>query len=602
MARNKPGFLEPHRQTVVGWLTEGLSYSEIRQRFLDDHGIKCSQGALSEFITENGLAEEAARGQVEQAAAEPAAVTAAPSAVQAEPQPPLVQSGVSPTAILASKPEPWIEPPLPFALLGSGPWWTPDLPMLEFGEGGDVWTLRDACEGTFILGATGSGKTSGSGAAIARSFLERGFGGLVLTVKDEERRLWQEYAQRCGRSDHLCIVEPNGHFRLNFLDYAARRPGKGAGMVDNLVSLLYAIVEVQTRGQGDAGLQNFWENTGKQMLRNVLRVLEHSRPRLMLDDIVRFIIDAPMSAAEVESQAWKATRTFGPWLQLAIARTRGTPHEHVIQEACQYWLEQFPGLADKTRSCITIGFTATTDGFIEPVIHELFCTDTTLIPEAALEGAIIVIDLPLKHYETVGLFAQMAWKHLFQKAIERRGDPDLDDDPSRRPVFLWADEAQFFYAAYDGLFQSTARSSRCATVYLTQNLSNFYGTLAGSQARPRVDGFLGNLNTKIFHSNNDPTTNHWAAEQIGRSLTHRFSSNTSHSRKDFWDPSPNENVSAGMQEVIDYEVQPSAFSQLRTGGEQHDLLVDAYFVKSGAQFRATGKHYFKTLFQQEPRT
>ena len=74
-------------------------------------------------------------------------------------------------------------------------------------------------------------------------------------------------------------------------------------MVDNLVSLLYAIVEVQTRGQGDASLQNFWENTGKQMLRNVLRVLEHSRPRLMLDDIVRFIIDAPISAAAVESPA-----------------------------------------------------------------------------------------------------------------------------------------------------------------------------------------------------------------------------------------------------------------------------------------------------------
>ncbi|NJL70938.1 MAG: hypothetical protein HC888_04630 [Candidatus Competibacteraceae bacterium] len=61
--------------------------------------------------------------------------------------------------------------------------------------------------------------------------------------------------------------------------------------------------------------------------------------------------------------------------------------------------------------------TAMADSFVEPAIHDLFCTDTTNIPEAVQEGAIFIIDLPLKRYKTVGLFAQMIWKHLFQEAI-----------------------------------------------------------------------------------------------------------------------------------------------------------------------------------------
>lgn len=38
----------------------------------------------------------------------------------------------------------------------------------------DAWTLEDAFEGLQILGAIGSGKTTGSGAAVAMAFLRYG--------------------------------------------------------------------------------------------------------------------------------------------------------------------------------------------------------------------------------------------------------------------------------------------------------------------------------------------------------------------------------------------------------------------------------------------
>lgn len=50
----------------------------------------------------------------------------------------------------------------------------------------DYRTGLDACEGTVIFGAPGSGKTSTSGKRILRSFLKTGMGGLCLVAKGEE--------------------------------------------------------------------------------------------------------------------------------------------------------------------------------------------------------------------------------------------------------------------------------------------------------------------------------------------------------------------------------------------------------------------------------
>ncbi len=46
-----------------------------------------------------------------------------------------------------------------------------------------AFSLDRACAGTFITGAPGSGKTTGSARTIAESYLRAGFGGLVMTVK-----------------------------------------------------------------------------------------------------------------------------------------------------------------------------------------------------------------------------------------------------------------------------------------------------------------------------------------------------------------------------------------------------------------------------------
>ena len=81
-----------------------------------------------------------------------------------------------------------------------------DHPLIAFSDHpDDIWTVRDAVRGVQIFGGIGSGKTSGSGRALAMSFLRSGFGGIVLTGKVDETELWIEYAKQAGRSNDLLI-------------------------------------------------------------------------------------------------------------------------------------------------------------------------------------------------------------------------------------------------------------------------------------------------------------------------------------------------------------------------------------------------------------
>src|SRR5277367_787543 len=63
---------------------------------------------------------------------------------------------------------------------------------------GRGFTIGDALAGCCVMGGTGSGKTSGPGTLLALSYLEAGFGGLVLCAKKDERRHFEELARLAG--------------------------------------------------------------------------------------------------------------------------------------------------------------------------------------------------------------------------------------------------------------------------------------------------------------------------------------------------------------------------------------------------------------------
>jgi hypothetical protein len=154
------------------------------------------------------------------------------------------------------------------------------------------------------------------------------------------------------------------------------------------------------------------------------------------------------------------------------------------------------------------------------------------------------------------------------------------------------------------MYQTTCRSSRVATVLLTQNVGNIEAALGGSEkGKTEAASLFGNLNTKIMHCNGDPVTNEWAATIIGRTRQ-CFANGTNSSQSADWmgqavGLGSGGQTSSGFSEAFEFEVQPSAFTELRAGGPENEMMVDGIVFQNGRKFAGTKRPWMRAAFRQE---
>lgn len=148
------------------------------------------------------------------------------------------------------------------------------MPLLELHgskSGIGHWTIRHAVEGVQIFGGIGSGKTSGSGRMLALKYLNAGFGGLVLTVKPDEKELWENYCALTGRADDLIIVEPDRTNYFNFLDYESKSgERKSGGMTENIVQVLKTVIRASEEKASGSSDDPFWETALDMLIFNTI--------------------------------------------------------------------------------------------------------------------------------------------------------------------------------------------------------------------------------------------------------------------------------------------------------------------------------------------
>jgi hypothetical protein len=477
--------------------------------------------------------------------------------------------------------------------------WPLNLPLLNWAKG-EPFTLEDATKGVQVWGATGSGKSSGSGKTLALAYLRQGFGGLVLCAKKNEVDVWREYCRIAGRSQDLRVFSPSAPFRFNVLDFEAQRPGAGGGLTENILQLLMQLAETSQRNSGQGGREGeaYWKNSLQQLVRNAIDLLIIAQGQVSVSDLYRLVISSPVSFEQIESPAWRAKSLCWQLLQQGDAAPKSGYREHDFSIVADYFLVEYPGLSDKTRSIIVSMFTSLTDVLNRGVLRELFGTTTSLTPDDCLEGRIIVVDLPVKEFAEIGLFAATIWKTQFQKALERR-----DVQQNARPCFLFVDESQLFTTQNDAMFQTTARSSRCCTVLLTQNINNYLTAYSGESGQAQAKSLLGNLGTHVVHALGDSDTAEFIANLIGRSKQFFSNGNITHQPyhplDDIWGGGSTSQSSGGYSETMEFEVQPAQLGRMATGGAANRFRVEALIWRGGQPFRTTGKSYLWTSFSQQ---
>ena len=362
------------------------------------------------------------------------------------------------------------------------------------------------------------------------------------------------------------------------------------GKPKNLVSLFCSVLEVAEKKGGQGGGDPYWQRALKQLLRNAIDLAIIAADDVDLSTIYRIITSAPKSLEQVTDDKWKESSICMILLSAAEAKEKSEARKKDFELVKNYWLEEFASLANETRSSIVSIFTSMADCFLRGTLRELFCNGLNLKPEDTFDGKIIILNLPVKEWNELGQFAQVLFKFIWQRAVERRIPQGLSREERQeqiRPLFLCADESHFFANSYDAQFQSTARSSRCCTIYATQNLPSYISSFGGYQGKVEAESFVGNLQTKIFHANGDPTTNQWASDSISKNKQIRLQSGISQRHGKGNSSGMHQNSSGSV--VMEYAVPPYDFTLLRTGGFEFEFTVDSIIFQAGRTFLVDGE-------------
>lgn len=480
-------------------------------------------------------------------------------------------------------------------------------------ESESTFTIRDAVEGVQIFGGIGSGKTSGSGRMLALKYLSHGFGGLVLTAKADEKDLWIEYCQATNRLNDLVIIGAGANNFFNFLEYESAVKSGEQSLTVNIVQLLKTVIRASEDKTGGKNDDQFWETALDMLITNVIDLCQLAYGKVSIQQLYNIVLTAPRKDKTAKQEKGKdsfdaafrmAREKFDE--KLAALKASLTDEEKTLQQddgfmeyliseqipeswtiksIDQFFAESYSNLGEKTRSIIEFYFIGFLYRLLKEPVRSLFCRNpSTVTPEDCLNGKIILLNLPVKTFYNVGRDSQVMFKYIWQRAMERRHIKEND-----RPVFLWADEAQHFLHEYDSEYQATARSSRVSTVYITQNLPNYFANMGGTKFEHKVKSFLGTLGTKIFHANADIDTNKYASDLIGEAYTEDTSSSIT--------MAGNFSATQGVSYKLERMVRAERFVSLRTGGPLNNYSVDAYIHRQGKTFQ-DGLNFTKTAFKQ----
>lgn len=490
-----------------------------------------------------------------------------------------------------------------------------DTILMQFAEKNSVsdFTIRDAVTGIQIFGGIGSGKSTGSGCTLALKFLSKNFGGLVLTCKEEEVKIWKEYCRITKRESDLIIVEPGSKYYFNFLEYESQNLLNGISLTDNLLQVMKTVIRAGEEKSGGKSDDPFWEVSLDLLIDNVLSLCQLAFGKITIQQVYAIALSIPKPNLPLEENPKRKSYASAFFIaqkkvnqQVADLLEKLTPHQsHIINDPDsleelilenipdaeilksidQFFNETFRNLSEKTRSIVELCFIGFVYRLRKEPVYSLFCRcESTYTPEDCLKGKIIVLNIPVKKYHKIARDSQVMYKFIWQRAMERR---DVTVNP--RPVFLWADEAQHFIHEYDAEFQATARSSRIITTYLSQNLPNYYANMGGTKADYKVKAFLGTLANKFFHANADIETNKYASDLIGEAYVEDNS--TSNTVAGTFSSSRSQSLK------LEKIVRPEKIVSLKTGGPKNNFQIQCYMHRQGTPF-SDGQNFKKITFNQ----
>lgn len=452
----------------------------------------------------------------------------------------------------------------------------------------DPFTFRDLVKSVFIMGQSGSGKSTGSGFHLARSLVRHGnTSGLVLSSKPEDLEVWTRLFTDAGRLDDLIVIEPRGKYRCNVFDYELKH---GAD-TRQLAQCAMVLSESLNKGEANGGSRDpFFKAEAYRQLFNAFEIVKSATGKADPWELQLFISGAARSAAELSDPKWQAG-VHSQTIAKAHARPKDTIESHDHRLGAQYWLNELPLLNDRTRSSIEAGVMGTLHAVNTGIVRDLVASTTNTTPDVMEERKWWLVNMPIVAGDMSATFINTSLKYIYQRAILRRkaksGDPFST---------IWTDEYQKVSNSFDAAFLAECRSHLGCMVALTQSIHSVYEAVGGPHHHA-AEALLTNFATKIAHTLGDAKSAEYCSSLLGSRLEAMSGGGEEGGGGMADDIFGGKRFKGSFSSSYQPVIQPSVFlSGLRSGGK--DGIVDGIVIKTGQPF-SNGENYLKVEFEQE---
>lgn len=398
-----------------------------------------------------------------------------------------------------------------------------------------VLSQTDAAQNILVLGGIGSGKTTRMMQPLLVQLLDQSCGGLLFDIKGDVKHA-------------VCALSETTQTRVVLIG-PHQQP---MNLLDGLTPEVAASFLKSTFLLGGSKLESFWVDTATELCRNTLGILSFAPERYSLQGLYAYLFDD--EARDAHQEALNQQLVTLPPEQTRLLKSYVHYHDVI-----------FSAFDEKVKSGVLATIAQVLSPFNHPDLIDAFCTqpETPMLMREVLDGAILLVDMPLARWGLGGKVAYTIIKLRFFNLMQNRiHHPEWNQD---RAVFFMCDEYQDIISANkDGLsdlsFWDKSRSSQTIGIISAQSVSSVYAAIGD---RDLAHAVLQNFRQKICFKTEDNATLSMLDNIAGRA--HRQRVSTTHS----------EGQSSGGWT----SPQTTSESDTRSVSEHHESVIDAALVR-----------------------